>query len=453
MNNEKTNKKIIEAKKHIKEEKKKIKLEKKAIRRRRKEQYKKSKFGKTALGRFFGTIFFIFKEGDTYSFHEVFGITIVSLVIGFFACFSMFTILTGGKNIFKLSKDLSKLFDVYEVLTANYNGKLDKNKLVDEAINGMVSSVGDTYTSYNDITTTESFDQMVNGTYEGIGCTIQETENGIKIVDIYDNSPAQKAGMKKDDVIIKVDGINAKEAGVTKISNYIKNEAKGKIKIDAIRDKEDITFTLERDKVEIPSIVTKTFKKNDKLVGYLGISIFSSVTAKQFEKELLALEEEKIDSLIIDVRGNNGGYLSCVNEIASLLIPKGDILYQIQTSKKIEVTKDKTTEKRTYPIAILVNGGSASASEILAGVIKESYKGYVVGTKTYGKGTVQQVKKLSDGSMIKYTVENWLTPNGNWINDAGITPTHEVKLDEAYYKDPKDSTDNQLQKAIDLVTK
>ena len=126
MNNEKTNKKIIEAKKHIKEEKKKIKLEKKAIRRRRKEQYKKSKFGKTALGRFFGTIFFIFKEGDTYSFHEVFGITIVSLIIGFFACFSMFTILTGGKNIFKLSKDLSKLFDVYEVLTANYNGKLDK---------------------------------------------------------------------------------------------------------------------------------------------------------------------------------------------------------------------------------------------------------------------------------------------------------------------------------------
>ena len=448
-----SNKRIVEAKNRIKEEKKKIRLEKKAMKKKKRELYKKSKFGKTALGRFFGTIFFIFRDGDTYNFYEVFGITIVSLIIGFFACYSLFTMLIGGKNIFRLTKDLSKFYDVYEVLVDNYNGEVDKKVLIDEAINGMVSSVGDSYTTYNNADTTEDFDQMVNGTYEGIGCTIQDTENGIKVIDIYEGSPAEKAGMKKDDIIVKVDGINAKENGVNKISNYIKNEAKGKITIDAIRDKEEITFILERDKVEIPSIVAKTFKKNDKLVGYLGISIFSSVTAKQFEKELVSLEEEHIDSLIIDVRGNNGGYLSSVNEIISLLLPKGSVLYQIQSHNKTTATKDKTTERREYPIAVLVNSASASASEILAAAIKESYKGYVVGIKTYGKGTVQQVKKLSDGSMIKFTVENWLTPKGNWINNEGIEPTHEVKLQEDYYKKPSDENDTQLQKAIELVSK
>ena len=453
INKEKNNKIIIEAKNKIKEEKEKIRLERLAIKRRKRENFKKSKFGKSKLGRLISKIFFIFSDKDRYSFQELFATTIISLVLGFFACFSLFTILTRGKNVFKLSKELNKFYDVYEVLTDNYSGDIDKEKLVNEAINGMVSSVGDTYTNYNDVSATESFNQMVSGTYEGIGCTIQKDENGIKIIDIYDNSPAKKAGLKENDLIIKVDAINAKETDTEKLSTYIKEEAKGKINITVLRDKEEKTFTLERGKVEIPSVVSKTFKKDDKLVGYLGITIFSSVTSKQFEKELLSLEEKRIDSLIIDVRGNNGGYLSSVTDIASLLLPKGSVIYQIQKNNKKEVTKDKTSKKREYPIAVLVNNGSASASEILAAAIKESYKGFVVGTKTYGKGTVQQVKQLSDGSMIKYTVENWLTPKGNWINEVGIEPTDTIELDEKYFEKPSDESDNQLQKAIELVTK
>ncbi len=136
-----------------------------------------------------------------------------------------------------------------------------------------------------------------------------------------------------------------------------------------------------------------------------------------------------------------------------MIFPKGKVIYQVEKDGKKESTKDKTNTERKYPIAILVNENSASASEILAGVIKESYKGFVVGTKTFGKGTVQQVKKLKDGSMIKYTVENWLTPDGNWIDKLGIEPTHEIQLDEEYYNNPIVDNDNQLQKALDLVSK
>ena len=220
-----------------------------------------------------------------------------------------------------------------------------------------------------------------------------------------------------------------------------------------MRDKNELTFTLERAKVEIPSVVTKTFTKNDKKIGYVGISIFFFFFAKQFESKLLELEKTDISSLVIDVRDNNGGYLSSVTDIVSLLLPKGEIIYQVQKDKKKEITKDRTVAKRDYPIAVLTNNGSASASEILAAAIKESYHGYVVGTKTFGKGTVQEVKKLSDGSMIKYTTQNWLTPKGNWINGVGIDPTDEVKLDDKYYKEAIDENDNQLQKALELVSK
>ena len=454
MDTEKNNKKILEYKKIIKEQKKKIKLEKKLIKKRKQEKYQKSKFGKTFLGRFLGKIFFIFGDRDSYTFSELLAVTIVSIILGFFTCFSVFTIIGGGRNYFKVSSELGKIYDVYQVLVNKYNGKVDKNKLIDTAINGMVSSVGDVYTSYQNVDDANNFNLLVNGSYEGIGCTIKQTDDLIEIVEIYDNSPAAKAGLKVGDKIIKVDNITVnKDTTTTNLANYIKVEANAKIKMVVLRDNKELEFMLERQKVEIPSVVTKTFDKNDKKVGYIGISIFSSVTAKQFEQKLIELEKNNIDALVIDVRGNSGGYLSAVNEIASSLLAKGEIIYQTEKNGKKVVTKDKTATKRTYPIAILTDGGSASASEILAAAIKERYHGYVVGTKTYGKGTVQQVKELSDGSMIKYTTENWLTPDGNWINGVGIEPTNEVKLSEEYMKEANDDNDNQLQEALKLVTK
>lgn len=448
--NVKINKKILESKRIIKEEKKKIKLEKKSIRSNR-----YNKFKNTRIGKFFDRIFSLFKDDrNTYSFSELFVVTLVSLVVGAFACFSVLTVLTGGRNYIKLSKELGKFYDVYETLVDNYYDEIDKEELIEEAIDGMVSSVGDVYTSYTDTEGVDEFNELVSGVYEGIGCTIQLQEDGVKIIEIFEDSPAERAGLKVNDIILKVDDIEVTATtNVEDLSSYIKTQGTGKIVMVVYRDGEEKTINLTRDKVETPVITTGVYEKNGKKIGYMSISLFSSVASGQFKNKLKDLEEQDIDGLVIDVRGNSGGYLTTVTDIVAQLLPKGEIIYQIEKDGDREVTKDKTSMKREYPIAVLVNNGSASASEILAAAVKESYGGYVVGTKTYGKGTVQQVKELSDGSMIKYTVENWLTPDGNWIDGEGIEPTNVVELDSIYYEEPVVDNDNQLQEALNLVSK
>ena len=442
----KGNKKIIKSKLIIREEKRKIKEEKKKIKRRNREKLKR-----TRIGSIFCKIFNV--NRDTYTFVEVLLIIACSLIIGAFASLIFFIMISGGKNYFILSKDLDKFVEVYNTLIENYYDDIDKEKIINNAIDGMVSSVGDTYTDYVDEENTDQFDELVSGIYEGIGCTIQQQEKGIKIVEIFEDSPSKKAGLMIDDIILKVDDEDVNKMTVEELSNYIKTESSGKIKMIVLRDNKEVEINLTRGKVETPVINSVIYEKNDKKIGYVNISIFSSVASKQFENKLKNLEKENIEGLVIDVRGNNGGYLTSVTDIASLLLPKGKKLYQMEKDGKRQVIKDKTATSRSYPIAILVDGSSASASEILAAAIMESYDGYVVGTNTFGKGTVQQTKKLSDGSMIKYTVENWLTPDGNWINDKGIEPTHLVQLSEEYIKNPIDDNDNQLQKALELVSK
>jgi len=442
------NRKISESKKKIREEKEKIRIEKRNIKKNKREKFNNSKFG-MFLGK---VVSFLKIDRDTYSFSEVFVITLLSLIIGAFACFSVFIVITGGRNYFVLSKDLDKFVEVYETVVNNYYDEVDKEKLIDEAINAMVSSVGDEYTSYVDSENTAEFNELVNGTYEGIGCTIQLQETGIVVIEVFEKGPSDKAGLEPGDIILKVDELDATTISADEVSNYIKNESEAKIKMVVKRGEEEKIISLTRATVETPVVSSAIYDRNGKKVGYLGISIFSSVASKQFKTKLDALENEGIDSLIIDVRDNNGGYLATVTDIISELLPKGKVIYQMEADDKKESTKDKTFASKDYPIAVLVNGASASASEILAAAIKESYDGYVVGTTTFGKGTVQQTKQLSDGSMIKYTIENWLTPDGNWINDTGIEPTYVVELSEEYYSNPVIENDNQLQKALELVS-
>ena len=442
------NKKISESKKKIREEKDKIKVEKKNIKK-----IKFEKFSKTKLGKFLAKVGSFFRvDRDNYSFGEVFIVTIISLVVGAFACLSFAFVFSGGRNYFVLSKELDKFVEVYETLKNNYYEDIDKELLIEEAINGMVSSVGDEYTNYADSDNADNFNELVDGTYEGIGCTIQLQEHGIVVIEVFDNGPAFKAGLLPGDVIISVDDRDASSMNVDQIAEYIKNESDSKIKMVVLRDGDEKTINLVRAKVETPVVSSAVYERNDKKIGYLSISIFSSVASKQFKDKLVALEDGGIEGLVIDVRNNSGGYLTTVTDILSLLLNKGDIIYQIEKDDKLKPTKDKTFSSRIYPIAVLVNGASASASEIMAAAIKESYSGYVVGTKTFGKGTVQQVKKLSDGSMIKYTIENWLTPDGSWIDGLGVAPTHEVMMETSYYDNPIFENDNQLQKALDLVS-
>lgn len=400
--------------------------------------------------------FMIFERDrdSMYSFKEVVVIMFFSLGLGFFACLSFVKIFNNGRSYMALSNDLSKFVDTYYAIKDNYYGELDNEKLVDSAIKGMISAVGDEYTSYSDTDDADNFKQTVSGIYEGIGCTVGvNLDNKIVVVDMFKDSPAEKAGLKVGDIIIKIDGEDFVGKSSTDMSNYVKSSKNSKVVLTIIRDEETMELDVERKKIEIPYVSGEVITKDDMKIGYIDISLFSSTIYDQFKRKLEELEKENISGLVIDVRGNSGGYLSGVTDILNLFLKKGDVIYQLESGNKKQIKKDTTKEKRDYPVAVLVNGGSASASEILASAIKESYNGYVVGTKTYGKGTVQQTTTLPDGSMVKYTVQKWLTPNGNWVNEVGVEPTDIVELDISYAENPTMENDNQLQKALELVAK
>ena len=387
---------------------------------------------------------------------------IFSIGIGILMCFGGISIIT-GKNYLAVTKDLKKVVDTYYAIVDNYYGELDRDKLIDGAVEGMISSVGDTFTSYSDTDSTSSFDETINGSYEGIGCTVATLEDGtISVIDMFEDSPSYKAGLKVGDIILKVDGESYEGKNSNDISNYIKNSGKSKIVLTVKRDNEEKDISINLSKVEIPHVSGKVIEQDSKKIGYIKISLFASNSYKQFKNKLDELEKSNIDDLIIDVRDNSGGYLSSVTDICNLFLDKGKVIYQLEDSKgkviyQLEDSKgkvkkkDTTKEKRKYDIVVLINGGSASASEILASAIKESYGGDIVGTNSYGKGTVQQTKKLLDGSMIKYTTQKWLTPDGNSINEVGVTPTKVVELNEEYFNNPTTENDNQLQEAIKLI--
>lgn len=436
------NEKINKSKEIIKKEKQKIKEEKRKI------KYEKhEKFYNTKLGKFIKKISPKKTEkSEKVSLKEQIFSMIYFEIMGIILCLLVFFALSGGRNFIKLYKDLNKLINVYDTITSDYYGDLDKEKLIDDAIESMLNGIGDNYTTYTDESATNSFLENIEGTYEGIGCMVSMNENGeIYVVSIFEDSPAQKAGLQENDIILKIDGEDYTGKTSEDMANYVKENQNNKIKVVIKRGEEEKEFTIVREKVEVPTVTSKVIEEQDKRIGYIDISIFSAITYEQFKTELEKIEKEKIQGLIIDVRNDTGGYLSAVTDISSLFLKKDQVIYQLEDNKKIEKIKDETKESRSYPIAVLINTSSASASEILASAIKESYNGFVVGTNSYGKGTVQKTKKLSDGSMIKYTVQKWLTPEGNWINEKGVEPTNYVELNL------QDNTDNQLQTALDLI--
>lgn len=421
--------KINKSKQIIKEEKKKIKLERKKIKKEKKEQRKIK--NQSIL---------------TYTKKEIIVTIIISMVIGALACSTTFYIIITKKNLFNSYKDLSKFIETYNTIANNYYGELDKKEIVDVAINAMINSVGDTYTTYSDAEKTESFIEDVEGVYEGIGCTVSTNNEGqIIVISFFEDSPADKAGLKEGDIITKIDNEDYTGKTSTDMANYVKNSKNKKIKLTIKRDGEEKEINITREKIEVPVVESEIYEQNKHKIGYISISMFSSVSYDQFENKLKELEKENIEGLIIDVRNNGGGYLTTVTDITKLFLKKGQIIYQLEEENKKEIIKDTTKEKRTYPIAVIINEDSASASEILASAIKESYNGLVVGVNSYGKGTVQQTKTLNDGSMIKYTTQKWLTPKGTWINETGVEPTNKVEVNSEY------EGDNQLEETLKLI--
>lgn len=393
------------------------------------------------------------KNKELYTVREVIVIMLFSLGIGFIICFGCMSLFT-GKNYLTVIRDLDKVVDTYYAIVDNYYGDLDEDKLIDGAVQGMISSVGDVFTSYTDANSTQSFDDTINGNYEGIGCTVATYVDGsIVVVDIFQGTPADKAGVEIGDIILKVDNESYEDKNGNDMANYIKNSGKESIVLTVKRGDSEIDITINLGKVEIPYVTGSVIEREGKKIGYIDILLFSSNSYEQFKHKLEELEDENIEGLVIDVRDNNGGYLTSVTNICNLFLEKGQVIYQLEDENGVKKKKDTTKEKRTYEVAVIINGNSASASEILASVVKEAYGGYVVGTDSYGKGTVQQTKKLLDGSMIKYTTQKWLTPDGNSINQIGVVPTNYVELNAQYYVNPSIDTDNQIGEAINILIK
>jgi len=350
--------------------------------------------------------------------------------------------------------ELNEFVNTYEDIVDNYYEEMDHKELLNAGIEGMLKFLGDKYSVYMDEEESKEFDEQVEGSYVGIGSEIQRLENGDTIIsNPFENGPADKAGLKVNDIILKVDGEDVVGLDLTEISNKVKGKTGTNVTITIKRGEEHIDVLVTRGEVELTSVTGRIIEDNNKKIGFIDIDIFAANSANQFEKELLKLEASGISSLIIDVRDNSGGYLTTVEEIAALLLEKGKNIYQLDTKGVIETKKDSTKTARSYPITVLINSYSASASEILAAAIKEAYiNGDVVGVNSYGKGTVQKAYKLESGATVKYTIQKWLTPNGNWINNKGVEPTVKVEQSEEYYADPTDEKDNQLQAALKLLT-
>lgn len=333
---------------------------------------------------------------------------------------------------------LKELETAYNNILNSYVEKVDQKKLTNAAIDGMYKYLGDPYTSYLDEETTADLTDRLKGEYKGIGVEITKVDEGILVANVFEKSPAEQAGILIGDLIIKVNGESTLDKTVKEVSNIIKN-SDDEIKITVQRSGIEKEISVKSRKVDITSV------EKDKIdnVGYLKITAFSNTTYKQFREALESLEKEGINGLVIDLRDNGGGYLNPAVEIAEMFVEKGKNIYGLESKSNVEMYKDSTSESRNYKVSIIMNGSTASASEILSAALKESYNAITVGTTSYGKGTVQDTNKLSTGGMVKYTTAYWLTPNGNKINGKGITP--DINIEN------KEGEDLELTAAINAV--
>lgn len=348
--------------------------------------------------------------------------------------------------------EFQPLFEAYDRIKGEYYEKTNTTKLVDGAIDGMLNSLGDKHTMYFNKDAKTEFEQELSGSYFGIGAEIQLNEDKtVSIRKIFDDSPAEKSGLKVNDIFLNVDGKSTEGKNASEVANMLKSSKTRVSTIIIKRNNEEKTIKVKKENITLFSVNSEMMVVGKNKVGYIGVNLFGQKTSDQFSTALNKLEKDDMDSLIIDLRGNSGGYLTTVTQMLSIFFDRDTVIYKMKTKDKIEEFKSQYPGKKTYKIVILVDENSASASEIMAGAMKEKYGATLVGKTTYGKGTVQSTADLSDGTMIKYTIQEWLTPNGESVTDKGIKPDYEVELSEEYKKNPTNDNDDQLKKALELL--
>lgn len=347
---------------------------------------------------------------------------------------------------------LNEFIKNYKQIINNYydQSQIDEEELLNIALESIINKLGlsDEHSLYMDDEQYSNFNINLDGTYTGLGISAgKENESDyITVVRIIEDSPAAKQNIKPGDKIISIDGKDTKTMTTQEFSQYV---LKGNDKIYLLklkRGSEIITVNIEKATIVLKSVASKVISLDEKKIGYIYVSIFASNTYSQFKKQLDALQKQNIDGLIIDLRENSGGHLKAATRILSLFLDSDKVIYQLQKGNKKVKYYSKGEKDYKYPIVFIGNGGTASASEVLIISLKENLGAKLVGTKTYGKGTVQEMIELSNGDKYKITTQKWLSPKGIWINDTkGINPDIEVEL--------TDTSDNQLKEAQKEILK
>ena len=394
---------------------------------------------------------FNYDDGSSFNMLEVTVVIVISILFGIIVgC-----ILTYSKGYAEKVDDkyIKEFVNTYDTLLENYYDSITEKDLMNAAIDGMVSSLDDAHSYYMDPTETIDFNQRVDGSYIGIGATISFSEDSNSIIEIFDDSPAANAGLKVGDKLISIDDKDVSNADISTLSNLLMGESGTKVKVKVLREEKEKTFTLTRGIVIIPSVSSKVVVENDKKIGFIDIDNFAANTYHQFKEHLEKLEDNNIEGLIIDVRDNTGGHLTQVNKILSMFFNKKTVLYQVEKKNSVEKVYSSGKKLRNYEIVVLVNQGSASASEILASCFQDNYKkATIVGSNTFGKGTIQSAIQLSTGASLKYTSQKWLTSGGVWIEGVGIFPDEEVEIKDNFYSVAGEN-DLQYDKAIEILSK
>ena len=394
----------------------------------------------------------IVERRSGFNFSEVIIIMIIAIMFGFLlGNIVNFVVFSDNSSS---DKELDELVTTYDNIINNYYEDVDKEKLIDAGIQGMINYLDDPYATYFSGEASEDFNQELAGNYEGIGVEVMLNNGIVSVSRVFDNSPASKAGVKVGDVVIKVNDTDITGKSLTEVVSMISGENSGnKSKLTVARNGEELSFELAKGTIEVPVVNSEIYENNGKKIGYIKIDLFSSKVYKQFNSALKNLEKNNIQGLVIDVRDNPGGYLSEVKNILCLFLNKKQVLYQLQTKNETEkVYGTKKTIDRNYPVSVIINNESASASEILASAFKESYGSRIVGINSYGKGTVQSASDLKSGDTIKYTVQKWLTPDGNWVNDKGVVPTDRVETVLQEGETLTYENDTMLQMALSIVS-
>ena len=344
-------------------------------------------------------------------------------------------------------EDLEKITQAYGLIKERFVESVEEDKLIEGAIKGMVDTLEDPYSVYMDKDTATQFTQSLDSSFEGIGAEVSMVDGKVTIVAPFKDSPAEKAGLKPNDQILTIDGNSIEGLDLYDAVLKIRGEKGSTVSLSVMRPgvTEMLTIEVVRDEIPIETVYSSVKEYKNQKVGYIELTSFAEKTAEDFEAALNNLEKEKIDGLVIDVRGNPGGLLDSVETILKNFITKDKPYVQIENreGEKQRFFSD-LDKKKEYPIAVLIDEGSASASEILAGALKEAGGYEIVGDTSFGKGTVQQAVPMEDGSNIKLTMFKWLTPDSNWIHEKGVEPTIPAKQPDYFYSSPIQLEDEEL---------